>query len=77
MDKIKQAVNANTFSSNVERLSIRRGCSVIEAVLLYCEENEIEIDAVQPLCNERLREKLKANAMDLNMLKIKKPKVRV
>ena len=59
------------FSQEIERLVKRSNglISYIEAVVTYCQENEIEIDTVPKLMSKPLKEKLKCEAMELNLLK--------
>ena len=40
----------------------------MEAVLLYCKQNEIEPDSVGSLISKGLKEKIEANARELNFL---------
>lgn len=41
----------------------------IDAIVHYCEENKIELESVPKLISKPLKEKLKAEAMELNFLK--------
>jgi len=41
----------------------------IDAIVYYCEENKIELESVPKLISKPLKEKLKAEAIDLNFLK--------
>jgi len=41
----------------------------IDAIVYYCDENKIELESVPKLISKPLKEKLKAEAMDLNFLK--------
>ena len=41
----------------------------IDAILTYCEENKIEIEAVSKLMSKPLKEKLKYDAQQLNFMK--------
>ena len=40
----------------------------MDAVLLYCKDNEIEPEKVSSLITKGLKEKIEANARDLNFL---------
>ena len=40
----------------------------MDAVLLYCKQNEIEPEKVSSLITKGLKEKIEANARDLNYL---------
>lgn len=44
----------------------------MEAVILYCEQNEIDVGSVSSLISKNLKEKIKMEAVDLRMLKIPK-----
>jgi ribosomal 50S subunit-associated protein YjgA (DUF615 family) len=41
----------------------------IDAIVTYCEENNIEIDTISKLVSKPLKEKLKNDATELNFLK--------
>ena len=41
----------------------------IDAIVFYCEENKIEIESVSKLISKPLKEKIKAEAIELNFLK--------
>jgi hypothetical protein len=41
----------------------------IDAIVYYCEENNIEIESISKLISKPLKEKLKYNAITLNFLK--------
>ena len=41
----------------------------IDAIVYYCEENKIELESVPKLISKPLKEKLKAEAVELNFLK--------
>jgi hypothetical protein len=57
------------FSLDIERYVRNNSCNYIEGIVLYCEENEIEIETVSKLMTKPLKEKLKINAIELNYLK--------
>ena len=40
----------------------------MEAVLDYCEKNNIEPDTINPLITKSLKEKIECNARELNFL---------
>ena len=41
----------------------------IDAIVFYCEENKIELESVSKLISKPLKEKIKAEAIELNFLK--------
>ena len=59
------------FSMEVERLVKRSNglITYIEAVVTYCQENEIEIDTVPKLMSKPLKERLRHEAERLNYMK--------
>lgn len=44
----------------------------MDAIVLYCDENEIDISTVKSMVSKSLKEKIKAEAERLNMLKTKR-----
>jgi hypothetical protein len=59
---------SKTFSMEIERLAIDKNITHMDAVLDYCQRNELEPDAVGNLISKSLKEKIEANARDLNFL---------
>lgn len=57
------------FSLHIEKEAIRRGIGCFEALLEYCEENEIEPVSVSSFINSSLKEKIRAEAEEMNLLK--------
>jgi len=71
---IDEALNAkfiskDKFASDIEALVLKSNLNYIDAIVQYCEHNEIELDTVNKLVSKPLKEKLKVEAMDLNFLK--------
>ncbi|CAF34262.1 late promoter transcription accessory protein [Synechococcus phage S-PM2] len=63
-------MTAAKFSQEVERLVLNNSdMNYIDAVVHYCEVNEIEIDSVSKLISKPLKEKLKFDAQKLNFMK--------
>ena len=56
------------FSSEVELYILEKGVSYIEAVLVVCEQQEIEPEVAAKLCTQPIIEKLEAEGRDFNML---------
>ena len=44
----------------------------MEAIVDYCENNDIDLGSVKSIVNKSLKEKIKLEATDLKMLKEKK-----
>ena len=59
----------NKFTSDIETLVQSSDLNYIDAIIPYCEENNIELESVNKLISKPLKEKLKAEALDLNYLK--------
>lgn len=60
------------FSQEVEKIAIDNAdMNYIDAVLHYCEKNEIEIESVPKLISKPLKEKIKFDAENLNYMKKK------
>jgi len=64
-------LTASKFSMEIEQ--IVRDCkgelNYIEAVICYCEENQIELEGIGRLISKPLKEKLRADAQRLNCIK--------
>jgi len=59
----------NKFTSDIESLVQESKLNYIEAIISYCEDNNIEFESVGKLITKPLKEKLKAQATELNYLK--------
>lgn len=57
------------FSQDVERIAYENKMNYIDAIVYYCETNEIEIESVSKLISKPLKEKLKYDAQKLNFIK--------
>ncbi|AMO43475.1 late promoter transcriptional accessory protein [Cyanophage S-RIM44] len=63
-------MTAARFSQDVEKLVLNNSdMNYIDAVIHYCELNEIEIESVSKLVSKPLKEKLKYDAQKLNFMK--------
>ena len=60
--------SAKTFSLEVEKLALEKKITHMEAVLEYCKEHQLEPDSVGRLISKSLKDKIEANARDLNYL---------
>jgi len=56
------------FSMKIEEVAKEKGISHMDAVLWYCQQEGIEPDTVSSLITKGLKEKIEANARDLNFL---------
>jgi hypothetical protein len=57
------------FSQDVEKIAHDNSMNYIDAIVHYCEKNEIEIESVSKLISKPLKEKLKYDAQKLNYMK--------
>ena len=63
-------MTAARFSQDVEKLVLNNNdMNYIDAVIHYCETNEIEIESVSKLISKPLKEKLKFDPQQLNFMK--------
>ena len=73
-EEIKEELNnkflcPQKFAQDVENIVKNSNMNYIDAIVLYCDENSIEIDTVSKLVSKPLKEKLKNDAIQLNFLK--------
>ena len=59
---------AKSFSLEIEKIANEKGITHMEAVLDYCYKQGIEPDTVGNLISKSLKEKIEANARELNFL---------
>ena len=66
-------MNSKEFSLIIEGVvKDKRPISYMDAIIWYCEENNIEIETTSRLISKSLKEKIQLEAMNANMLKIEK-----
>ena len=58
--------NTKTFSLEIEKMAQEKSISHMDAVLEYCKEHQLEPDSVGRLISKSLKDKIEANARDLN-----------
>ena len=57
-----------TFSLEIEKIAFDKRCTHLDAISIYCEKMGIEPVSVAKLITKSLKEKIEANARDLNYL---------
>ena len=63
-------MTAAKFSQEVERIVLNNNdMNYIDAIIHYCDQNEIELETVPKLISKPLKEKLKFDAQQLNFIK--------
>ena len=65
----KKFMNPAKFAVEIEKLVKNEKLNYIDAIVLYCGENNIEIDSITKLISKPLKEKLKCDAQQLNFMK--------
>ena len=66
-------MNSKEFSLIIEGVvKDKRPISYMDAIIWYCEENNIEIETTSRLISKSLKEKIQVEAMNANMLKMEK-----
>ena len=58
------------FAQEIESIvQLNNGMSYIDAIIHFCENNNIDLESVPKLISKPLKEKIKYEAMELNFLK--------
>ena len=68
-------VTPNKFALLIEDIVKTKRISYIDAVVLYCEKNNIDPSTTKSMINKNLKEKIAYEAQSLNMLKEKTAKL--
>ena len=59
-----------TFAMEIEKIVQREeGMNYIDAIVHFCELNNIEVDSVSKIISKPLKEKIKCDAQQLNFMK--------
>ena len=62
-------MNSKEFSLEIEKIvQDKRGISYMDAVLKYCEDNELDPSTVAPMITKTLKDKITIEAQNLNYL---------
>lgn len=72
--KIEEVLNQkflskDKFTKDIESLVLETKMSYIDAIVQYCEDNNIEVESVNKLVSKPLKEKIRWEATELNYLK--------
>ena len=61
---------AKRFTEAIENIALEnKGMSYVDAIVHFCEKNNLDVESVPKLITKPLKEKLKGEAMELNLLK--------
>ena len=56
------------FSYEIEKLVLNKSLSYIDAVVYYCEKNDLEVEVIAKMVTGALKSKIKLEAEDRNFL---------
>lgn len=64
-------LSSSKFSMDIENLvkDSNGSLNYIDAIVTYCEDNDIEIESITKLLSKPLKEKLKVDAQRMNFIK--------
>ena len=65
----KKFISKEKFAEDIDKLVLNTKMNYIDAIVQYCEDNEIEIESVGKLISKPLKEKIKYVATELNYMK--------
>ena len=65
-------MNSKEFSLNIESIVKEKRISYMDAIVWYCEQNDIDTGTISSLVSKSLKEKIKLEATDKRMLKYPK-----
>jgi len=58
------------FAEEIESIvGENKGMKYIDAIVFFCEKNNLDVESIPKLVSKPLKEKLKAEAVELNLLK--------
>jgi len=57
------------FAQEIEKVVFSENCTYIDAIIYFCEQNNLDLESVPKLISKPLKEKIKYEAMELNFLK--------
>ena len=65
----KKFVTPQQFAMDIEKIVVDEELNYIDAIIHYCEINNIEVESVTKLISKPLKERLKWDAIRLNFMK--------
>ena len=61
---------ARKFTEEIEKLVLEnKDMKYVDAIVFFCENNNLDVESVPKLISKPLKEKLRGEAMELNLLK--------
>jgi len=67
----KIMLDTKSFSIKIEEISNELKISYMDAIIWYCEKNEIEVETAAKLINSKIKDTIAYEASKLNMMKEK------
>jgi len=65
----KEFASAEQFSMFIEETAIKEGMDLIDVILNYCEEKDIDVDVTAKLVTKSLKEKLAVEFQERKMMR--------
>ena len=65
----KKFISKDKFAEEIESLVLKTKMNYIDAIVEYCETNNLELDTIGKLVSRPLKEKIRVQATELNFLK--------
>lgn len=65
----KRFRSSNEFSIFIEEAVTKKRISYMEAVINYCTEMQIDVESIGSLINQKLKEKIRLEAEQVNLIK--------
>ena len=62
-------MNSKEFGLKIESIVKEKRISYIDAIVWYCDQNDIDTGSISSMINKSLKEKLKEEAINLRLLK--------
>ena len=63
-----EIMTSQKFSLLIEQIVLDKKCNYMDAILLYCEKNEMEIESAAKLVNIKIKQQLEIEYGELNFL---------
>ena len=64
-------IDTKGFSLKIEKIVIDKKIPYMDAIVHYCDRNEMEIETAAKLINSKIKQSIASEASDLNMMKEK------
>lgn len=63
--------DTKSFSMLIEKIVVEKRIPYMDAIVDYCEKNEMEVETAAKLINSKIKQMIAAEATDLNLMKEK------